>query len=142
MNLQDAIRKVRLLENVKVGRGFTHAEAESAQQLSKRLMAQFSIQESPTAVPLRMKRRPSWDFWEQVAGQFGLSLHRFGKRASISIVEGKHVISIKGDDEEWSAQQTSPGGWETVAHDRGAHSLQAYLSEHVVRSYSFFKARA
>jgi len=142
MNLQDAIRKVRLLENVKEGRGFTRAEVESALQLSKRLMAQFSIQESSPAAPLRMKRRPSWDYWEQVAGQFGLRLHRFGKRASISIIEGKHVISIKGDDEEWSAQQASPGGWESVARDQGPRSLQAYLSEHVVRSYSFFKARA
>ena len=143
MNLQDAIRKVRLLENVKEGRGFTRAEAESARELSQRLIQQFSIKDiQASSSPLRLKRRPSWDYWEQAAAEFGLRLHRFGKRASIAIVEGRHVISIKGDNEEWTAQRASAGGWESVAHDQGFRSLRAYLSEHVVRSYSFLRARA
>jgi hypothetical protein len=69
-------------------------------------------------------------------------MRRFGKRASITIVDGKHVISIKGENEEWTAQKTSSGGWENVAHGAGPRTLQTYLAEHVVRSYSFFKSRA
>jgi hypothetical protein len=139
MNLQDAIRKVRLLGNVKEGRGFTRAEVHSARQLSQRLIEQFSIQSEPTVI-VRSQRRPSWDSWEQVAGEFRLRLRRFGKRASISIIEGKHLVSIKGDDEEWTAQQVSAGGWETVSRGTGVRTLHAYLSEHV-RGYSFFRTR-
>ena len=141
MNLQDAIRKVRLLDNVKEGRGFTRAEADAASKLSQKLRAQFSITESPQPVTISVRRRPSWDCWEQVAGEFSLRLHRFGKRASLTIIEGKHVISIKGDSEEWTAQQAALGGWESVANGSGPRALHAYLSEHVVRSYAFFRPR-
>ncbi len=143
MNLQDAIRKVRLLENVREGRGFTQAEVDAARELSQRLMTQFSIRERPASAgsPIRLKRTPSWEHWEQVAGEFGLRLHRFGKRASIAIIEGKHVISIKGESEEWTAQQSSLGGWESVGGGSGPRTLQTYLAANVVRGYSFLRSR-
>ena len=143
MNLQDAIRKVRLLENVRAGRGFTQAEIDAARELSQRLRTQFSIREGlgPTSSPIRLKRMPSWDHWEQVATEFGLRLHRFGKRASIAIIEGKHVISIKGEAEEWTAQKSSVGGWESVGAGSGPRSLHTYLAEHAVRNYSFLRSR-
>jgi len=143
MDRQEAIRKVRLLENVRAGRGFTQAEVDAARELSQRLMTQFSIRETPAApaAPMRLKRIPSWDHWEQIASEFGLKLHRFGKRASIAIIEGKHVVSIKGETEEWTAQKASAGGWESAGGGSGPRALHSYMTANTARSYSFFRPR-
>jgi hypothetical protein len=139
MTLHDAIRKLRLLANVKQSRGFTVAEARAAAEMTRKLREEFKLNES--SIRLRPVCEVSWDAWETLALEFGLVLRKFGKRASFSVVNGQHVVTIKGDTAEWLAQKVSNHQSTTIRKDVGVESLRHYLKSVVVREYALFTRR-
>ena len=135
MKIDDAIRKLRLLRKITPENGAFEPEAENAARLARLLMERFSIatedvRSSPTEV-----RRLSWVYWEQLLGEFGVRLDRFGNRGSASLGRGVLVL-IKLATGQWSVRQASRDDSKVLARDWGLESLRTYLVSNGPRSYS------
>jgi hypothetical protein len=136
MNVQDAVRKIKLLETVSEARGFTRVEAECARNISGRIASRVSIPETLATVIRSNRRIRSWVYWEQMAKEFDLPLRHFGNRASFEIVPGRHIVTIHADEASWTAQRRSRGGWETIVRNSGPATLRKYMAENLTRGYS------
>lgn len=139
MKLDDVIRKVRLLRKVTLENGASEAEAESAARLASRLMERFAV--APEDVrPVPPQRRRSWVYWEQLLGEYGLRLNRFGGFASASLGHGV-LLNIKLASGQWCVRRASALGWQTAICDTGLESLRAYLEKNGPRNYSLGRQR-
>jgi hypothetical protein len=135
MTVEDALRKIRLLRRVIPANGAFEAEAETASRLVRTLMERYSIgiaDLSPVATP---PSRMTWVYWEQLLADFGMSLDRFGQRASVRLGNGKLIV-IRLAANQWHVQQLSSDGWKIIARDFGVETLRAYLAKNGPRSYS------
>jgi hypothetical protein len=134
MRVEDALRKIRLLQRVIPESGATDFEAETATRLVQALMERYSLGKEdihPVATP---RNRMTWVYWEQLLAEFGIALDRFGGRASASF--GKAQIVIRLATGHWHVQRVSSEGWKTAVRDSGLESLRAYLAKYGPRSYS------
>jgi hypothetical protein len=77
----------------------------------------------------------TWVYWEQLLADFGMSLDRFGQRASVRLGNGKLIV-IRLAANQWHVQQLSSDGWKIIARDFGVETLRAYLAKNGPRSYS------
>jgi hypothetical protein len=135
MRLEDALRKIRLLRRIIPSNGASEAEAETATRLARTLMERYSIgiaDLSPIATP---PSRMTWVYWEQLLAEFGISLNRFGGRASASLGNDA-LILIRLAAGQWQIRQTSRTGWKIIVRDFGVESLREYLVKYGPRSYS------
>jgi hypothetical protein len=77
----------------------------------------------------------TWVYWEQLLAEFGISLNRFGGRASASLGTDA-LILIRLAAGQWHIRQKSPAGWKIMVRDFGVESLRAYLAKYGPRTYS------
>jgi hypothetical protein len=135
MKVEDALRKIRLLRRFVPENGASEAEAETASCLVRTLMERYSIgiaDLSPVATP---PSRMTWVYWEQLLADFGMSLDRFGQRASVRLGNGALII-IRLAANQWHVQQPSSDSWKIMARDFGVETLRAYLANNRPRAYS------
>jgi hypothetical protein len=140
MNSEDARRKLQLLQKVRPENGFSDAEAENAVHLSLLLVKRFSIRAEevrPNPAPAHSFAL-SWVYWEHLADEYGLKLHRFGGRGNLTLPDNRAAF-IKLGTGEWWVQRTVAGGHERVARNWGVESFREYLARNRTRSPSFIK---
>ena len=139
MNSQDARRKLQLLQQVKPENGFSDAEAENAVHLSLLLVKRFSIRAEEVRNPAPARSFAlSWVYWQHLADEYGLKLHRFGGRGNL-VLPGNKAAFIKLGTGEWWVQKTGAGGHERVARNSGVESLREYLARNRTRAPSLLK---
>ena len=135
MRFEDALRKIRLLRRLVPEKGASEAEAETAARLIRSLMERYSIGKEDLQPVASPSSRMTWVYWEQLLAEFGISLNRFGGRASASLGNDA-LILIRLTAGQWQIQQKSPMGWEIIVRDFGVESLRAYLAKYGPRVYS------
>ena len=138
MNSEDARRKLQLLKQVRPENGFSDAEAENAVHLSLLLVKRFSIRAEemrPNPAPARSFAL-SWVYWQHLADEHHLELHRFGGRGSLVLPDRKTAF-IKLGTGEWWVQQTSAGGGQKVARNCGVETFREYLRRNVMHPATF-----
>lgn len=137
MNLEDALRKIRLLRRFRPENGASEPEAENAARLAQALMERYALRPGDlrAADPAPVLGL-SWMYWQQLMDEYGIKLRHFGRRGNASLGDGR-LIFIRLDSGQWQVQRTSPGGWETIQRDGGVESLRTYLSKSGPRLYSF-----
>jgi hypothetical protein len=135
MRFEDALRKIRLLRRFVPDNGASEAEAETASRLVHALMERYSIGKEDLRPVASPSSRMTWVYWEQLLAEFGISLNRFGGRASASLGNGALIV-IRLTANQWHLQQSSPKGWEIIVRDFGVESLRAYLAKYGRRVYS------
>jgi hypothetical protein len=135
MKFEDALRKIRLLRQVKPENGSSDAEAESAASLVRTLMDRFAVEPEETRPANGPLFRMSWVYWDHLLAEFGLELERFGKRGSARISQDKKAV-IRLDTGEWRIQRTTPTGIEELFRDNGVESFQSYLNKNAPRMFS------
>jgi Protein of unknown function (DUF2786) len=140
MKIEDALRKIRLLRQVKADNGASEAEAENASAIVRRLMDRFAVKTEQARSPNPAQFRMSWVYWDHVLYEFGLELQHFGKRGSARISNDKQAV-IRLDSGEWRIERTTPEGVEVLAKDVGVEAFQAYLSKNAPRGYSLGNPR-
>ena len=97
MKLEDALRKIRLLRQVKAEHGASDAEAENASAIIRTLMERFAVKSEEVRPSNEMPfRRMTWVYWDHLLEEHGLELRHFGKRGSVSIGSGEK--SSRSDD--------------------------------------------
>jgi hypothetical protein len=138
MGVEDALRKIRLLRRLVPENGASEFEAETAGRLVRALMDRYSIGKEDIRDVARPRNRMSWVYWDQILAEFGITLSRFGGRASATLGDG-FLIAIRLEDSHWQLRQASPEGWKIAVRDFGLESLRAHLSKHGPRSYSLRK---
>ncbi len=135
MRFEDALRKIRLLRQVKPENGSSEAESETAAALVHALMDRFAVKPEetrPTSGPIF---RMSWVYWDHLLAEFGLELEHFGKRGSARLSQDKKAV-IRLDTGEWRIQRTTPAGTEELVKDTGVESFQSYLNNNAPRMFS------
>ena len=140
MNSEDARRKLRLLQQVRPENGFSDAEAENAVHLSILLVKRFSIHAEeirPNPAPAQSFAL-SWVYWQHLADEYGLKLHRFGGRGNLALPDNKAAF-IKLSTGEWWVERAAAGGHERVARNWGVESLREYLARNRTRAPSLLK---
>jgi hypothetical protein len=135
MRFEDALRKIRLLRRFVPDNGASEAEAETASRLVHALMERYSIGKEDLRPVASPSSRMTWVYWEQLLAEFGISLNRFGGRASASLGNGALIV-IRLTANQWHLQQSSANGWEIIVRDFGVESLRAYLAKYGRRVYS------
>jgi hypothetical protein len=135
MRFEDALRKIRLLRRFVPDNGASEAEAETASRLVHALMERYSIGKEDLRPVASPSSRMTWVYWEQLLAEFGISLNRFGGRASASLGNGALIV-IRLTANQLHLQQSSPKGWEIIVRDFGVESLRAYLAKYGRRVYS------
>jgi hypothetical protein len=135
MKFEDALRKIRLLRQVKPENGSSEAEAESAAALVRTLMERFAVKPEETRPANGPLFRMSWVYWDHLLAEFGLELEHFGKRGSARIGQDKKAL-IRLDTGEWRIQRTTLTGTEELFKDTGVESFQSYLNKNAPRMYS------
>jgi hypothetical protein len=135
MNYDDALRKIRLLRQVRPENGACEAEAENAANLVQSLMDRFAVLPDQTAQPRPPVFRMSWVYWENLANEYGLIFKHFGKRGSARIGGDRQVL-IRLETGEWRVERSVLGKEETVASGQGVEALRNYLSRNTSRIYS------
>jgi hypothetical protein len=135
MRFEDALRKIRLLRRFVPDNGASEAEAETASRLVHALMERYSIGKEDLRSVASPSSRMTWVYWEQLLAEFGISLNRFGGRASASLGNGALIV-IRLTANQWHLQQSSANGWEIIVRDFGVESLRAYLAKYGRRLYS------
>jgi len=135
MRFEDALRKIRLLRRFVPDNGASEAEAETAGRLVHALMERYSIGKEDLRPVASPSSRMTWVYWEQLLAEFGISLNRFGGRASASLGNGALIV-IRLTANQWHLQQSSANGWEIIGRDFGVESLRAYLAKYGRRVYS------
>jgi hypothetical protein len=138
MRAEDALRKIGLLRKVKLENGALEAEAENAARLAKALMERYAITSEDVldAAP-RPAFRMTWVYWQELLHEFGLQLRHFGHRGNAAIGADR-IVYINLRTSQWSVEQQSSGGRQTIARDWGVESLRTYLNVHG-RGYSLFR---
>jgi hypothetical protein len=138
MNRDDAMRKVRLLKQVRPENGATEPEADNAQRLAKRLIDQHVLETSDwTSFKGKSETRRSWVYWEHIADEHRVTLSHFGTRGSIRLDDGKMLVLIELGSGEWQVQRASRAGYETVRRGRGLESFRDYMQLNAPRAYTF-----
>ena len=135
MRVEDALRKIRLLQRLIPENGASEFEAETASRLVQALMERYSIGKEDVHAVASPRNRMTWVYWEHLLAEFGIALDRFGGRASASLGNGARVV-IRLATGHWHVQQASPEGWKTAVRDSGLESLRGYLAKNGPRSYS------
>jgi hypothetical protein len=138
MNSEDARRKLQLLRQVRPENGFSDAEAENAVHLSQLLAKRFSIRTEELHPNPAPSFALSWVYWQHLADEYGLKLHRFGGRGNLMLPDNKAAY-IKLSTGEWWVQRTVAGCHERVARNWGVESLREYLARNRTRAPSFLK---
>jgi hypothetical protein len=138
MNSEDARRKLQLLRQVRPENGFSDAEAENAVHLSQLLVKRFSIRVEEVRPNTTRSFAMSWVYWQHLADEYGLELHRFGGRGSLALPDRKTAF-IKLSTGEWWVQRTVAGGHERVARNWGVESLREHLSRNRTRAPSLLR---
>lgn len=136
MNLIDALRKIRLLNQVKVANGALPAEEKNAQILIRALMRRFAVKDDAMPVPPRSVFHLSWVYWEHLLGDYGLQLRRFGKRGNAQI-GGDRMILIRLDSGAWRVRRAGQTAGAPLAVGVGVETLREYLKRSGPRSYAF-----
>jgi hypothetical protein len=131
MKFEDALRKIRLLRQVKPENGSSESESENAAALMERFAVKPE-ESRPANAPLF---RLSWVYWDHLLAEFGLELEHFGKRGSARLSQDKKAV-IRLDTGEWRIQQTTPTGTEELVKDTGVESFQSYLAKNAPRMFS------
>lgn len=138
MTNEDALRKIRLLRQVKTENGASAAEAENAARIVKALMERYTIKARNSAPRRDPARQLTWVYWQELFNEFGLRFSHFGDRGSATI--GSDInIYVKLGTGEWWIEKRSGGVSHAGARDNGVESLRKYLKEHAPRGYSLFK---
>jgi uncharacterized protein DUF2786 len=135
MRFEDALRKIRLLRRLVPENGASKAEAETATRLVRNLMERYSIGREDVRPEVRRHSRMTWVYWEQLLGEFGVDLSRFGGRGSASLGDGALIVICLAHG-RWQIQQPAKAGWKILVRDFGLESLRAYLAEFGPRTYS------
>lgn len=135
MSVEDALRKIRLLQRLVPENGASIAEAETASRLVGALMQRYSIGKEDLRPVANQRNRMTWVYWEHLLAEFGIALDRFGGRGSASLGNGV-VVVIRLATGHWYVQQASSGGSKSAARDCGLATLREYLAKHAPRSYS------
>jgi hypothetical protein len=142
MRIEDALRKLRLMRQVRPENGSSLNEAKNATHLSQKLMAKFSIDEDEM-----IRRTASWssspstlEYWQNLLNEFGLKLRSFANRGTATIGDQQHLLVIKLDTGEWCVEQKSPQGWKETMRRIGLNSLREYLRNQMPRRYSYAPA--
>ena len=136
MNSEDARRKLQLLRQVKPENGFSDAEAENAVHLSQLLVKRFAIHAEDIRPKSTRSLAMSWVYWEHLADEHRLELHRFGGRGSLVLPDRKRGL-IKLSTGEWWVQRDSADGDERVARNWGVETLREYLRRNVMHPATF-----
>jgi hypothetical protein len=136
MKLEDALRKIRLLKQVKAENGSSESEAENAAQIIRTLMDRFAVKSeearpSTNDGPFRM----SWVYWDHVVAEHGLELGHFGKRGSVSIGRDTQAL-IRLESGSWRVQRGTNGATQVLAEGTGVETFQTYLSKNAPRAFS------
>jgi hypothetical protein len=134
MKIEDALRKIRLLRQVKAENGSSEAEAESAAILIRALMDRFAVKPEEVR-PATDFKRMSWVYWDHLAAEHGLELGHFGKRGNVSINRDTQAL-IRLDTGDWRVQRGQNGSTQVLAEGQGLETFQAYLSKNAPRMYS------
>jgi len=142
MKLEDALRKIRLLRQVKPEHGASDAEAENAAMLMRTLMDRFAVKSEDVRPSNGSLFRMSWVYWDHLLDEYGLELAHFGKRGSATISRDTQVL-IRLDTGEWRVQRSRLGGTEPelVAEGEGVGTFQTYLTKNAPRMYSLSSSR-
>jgi hypothetical protein len=135
MRFEDALRKIRLLCRLVPENGASEAEAETAAHLVHTLMERYSIGREDLRPDANPSSPMTWVYWEQLLAEFGISLNRFGGRASASLGTDA-LILIRLAAGQWHIRQKSPTGWKIMVRDFGVESLRVYLAKYGPRTYS------
>jgi uncharacterized protein DUF2786 len=135
MKFEDALRKIRLLRKLVPENGASDAEAEAAARMIQNLMKRYSIDRQDVVPVASPPSRMTWIYWEQLLGEFGIALNRFGGRGSASLGTDALII-IRLAPGQWQIQEKSPAGWKIKVRNFGLESLRAYLAKFGPRSYS------
>jgi Protein of unknown function (DUF2786) len=136
MKLEDALRKIRLLRQVKAENGSSEAEAENAAEIIRTLMDRFAVKSEevrPSNEP--PFRRMSWVYWDHLAEEHGLELGHFGKRGTVSIGQNTQAL-IRLDTGHWRVQSGHNGSTQVLAEGQGVETFQTYLSRNAPRMFS------
>ncbi len=136
MKIEDALRKIRLLRQVKAENGSSEAEAENAAILIRTLMERFAVkpEEVRPAGDDRFTRM-SWVYWDHLAAEHGLELGHFGKRGSVSINRDTQAL-IRLDTGDWRVLRGTNGATQVLAQGKGVETFQTYLSKNAPRTFS------
>jgi hypothetical protein len=135
---EDALRKIRLLRQVRTENGALATEAENAVRLAKVLMDRYAIKAEDIPASSRTPDfRMTWIYWQELLNEFGLQLHHFGRRGNADIGNDK-IIYIKLGTAQWWIEQRSGCDRHTSVRDRGVETLRKYLNEHA-RGYSLLR---
>lgn len=140
MKIEDALRKIRLLRQVRPENGASDAEAENASTLVRRLMNRFAVKSEDVRPVNGSLFHMSWVYWDHLLAEFGLDLQHFGKRGSARI-SGDQQALIRLDTGEWRVQRTTPNGTEELVKDTGVETFQTYLNKIAPHMYSLSNNR-
>lgn len=135
MKFEDALRKIRLLQQVKPENGSSEAESENAAALVRTLMDRFAVKPEEARPNSGPTFRMSWVYWDHLLAEFGLELEHFGKRGSARLGQDKRAV-IRLDTGEWRIQRTTAVGTEELIRDTGVESFQIYLNKNAPRTFS------
>lgn len=136
MRIEDALRKIRLLRQVKAENGSSAAEAENAALLIRALMDRFAVKpEEVRPANDAAFGRMSWVYWDHLAAEHGLELAHFGKRGSVSISRDTQAL-IRLDTGDWRVQRGQNDATEVLATGKGVETFQTYLSRNGPRMFS------
>jgi Protein of unknown function (DUF2786) len=137
MTIEDALRKIRLLRQVKAENGASAAEADNAARMAKTLMERYTVKAESILTEQRPAFRLTWVYWQELFNEFGLQFSHFGQRGNATIGHDRTVY-VKLGTGEWRVEQRSNGGSRISARDHGVESLRNYLKQHA-RGYSLLR---
>jgi hypothetical protein len=134
---EDTLRKLAGLRRLRVDRGASLQEAETAQRISTEMMRKYQISaEDIIRFELRQENeRPlDWTPWEAAAERQGLILDRFARCGCIFLPAGIKVFIIlrSGNLGTWTARH----GDKQIAAGASPDRLEKFLSERAPRRYS------
>lgn len=135
MNVEDALRKIRLLREIRTENGASVAEADIAARKVKALMERYTIKADKGRAAEAPAPQLTWVYWQQLFEEFGIPFSYFGYRGSAALGPGR-IVYIQLNTGRWWVKQQSAGRPHTSARNRGVGSLRHYLKENATRSYS------
>ena len=147
MDYQDVVRKIEALRRVKVEYGAYPGEVQNAERLSRKLADRLSDRaekaspKAAIAVATETARPgpPPWYSWEDLLGELGFRLSRFGKHGSVSLgLIG--VLHIKLETGCWRVERRSSTRSKVPSEGIGLESLRRFLISNGLRPYSLAKA--
>lgn len=144
------VRKIEALERIKTDPGAFPGEAENAERLRRKLAGRLparALEDSVKAATTVAVETAStagtcpstWYYWEELLGELGLRLSRFGKRGSVSLGP-IGVLHIKLETGCWRVEGRSSARSRVPSEGSGLESLRRYLISNGLRPYSFAKA--